>query len=293
MRLGIIFKDLLFVAFLFLFTSCQEENIHNADISRAKAFFEDNAKNLSLPLFGNTNEDLREMASSVAPFWEDAIYSNQEGFILVEAPLSGACRIVASIVNIHDGLSHVEIATVKSYLVVGFNDNEPQPQIYVETFIQQGKQCNMTARSDRTGILGFVIISDLDGAIRANQSIRNGQVSTTGKVADLAKADRIKGDFIGYRAGYATVTKDHIGCPDYSLINCPFCHEQVMVNVSDPEAKCPTCGAYIFGGEYFCPECGRPVGQCTCMDDNVCGPCGRNKLNCNGCSDTSIYCECE
>lgn len=280
------------MAFLFLFSSCQEDNILNADISRAKACFEQNAENLSLPIFGKANDKLKDMASAVHPVWKDAILSRDGESTLIETPLAGTCRIGAAIVKIYDHHTHIEQATTKSYLIIRI-EGKSLPAMSVETFIQEGKECTMTALSDRTNIIGFEVVSNLDGTILSNLGIHNGQVSFTDEKADFTKIDRMKGDFVGYRAGYVIVTKDHVGCPEYAWVFCDFCQTSSYINLSDMYPCCPTCGASYHNGNFYCANCGATYGSCTCATGQGCGPCGRNKLNCDGCSETSIYCECD
>lgn len=291
-KLKLLFAVVCFLGALFLTVSCQEKVSLDPSVSKAKVFFEQNAQNLSLPVFGKANEQLLEMASSVHPVWEEALLSYHGETTIIEVPLTGPCRIEAAIVKVHDNHTHIERAASKSYLVLRI-EGDSKPSMFVETFIQQGKACTMTAFSNRDNILGFEILSDLSGSIRTNQVIKEGVVSLADETTDLTRAAQLKHDFVGYRAGYAVTTKDHIGCPDYAWIYCPFCETLIFINFADLDPRCPNCGARFLNGVVYCSECGRPIDHCSCIDNEACNVCGRNKANCNGCSDTSYYCECD
>lgn len=291
-KLKLLFAVVCFFGALFLTVSCQEKVSLDPSVSKAKVFFEQNAQNLSLPVFGKANEQLLEMASSVHPVWEEALLSYHGETTIIEVPLTGPCRIEAAIVKVHDNHTHIERAATKSYLVLRI-EGDCQPSMSVETFIQQGKVCTMTALSDRENILGFEILSDLNGRILTNQGFKDGGISFADETTDLTKASQLKHDFVGYRAGYAVMTKDHIGCPEYAYLYCPFCEALIFVNFADLDPRCPTCGASFLNGVAYCPECGQSIIHCSCKEDEICNVCGRNKANCNGCSDTSYYCECD
>lgn len=279
--------------------SCQSNNVDQSVINWAKKTFEGEAEHLSLPLLYGTKTKASSLSASVYPLWEKAIITNTGHSTIVEAPLSGTIKVIGSIVMIHDGQSSFLQGEAKSYLVVSSTDNKA-PEMYVETFFEKGKECKMTAFSDKTNVLGFQILSDLAGNILEEKGFGGGKdfmLTQSIHLHHLEQAMPI--DFLGIHWDYSALTKaagdDHEGCPEYMDILCRVCGEFYYGNINDRDLQCPNCGEYFlndYHGVLLCPYCLNSWEECTCDPAlQECAPCGRIKGNCNGCGDG--YCSCE
>ena len=280
---------------LLLLGACQPE-ADLASVNAAKAFFENQASTLSLPLIDvpqTKSTDLLEIAQSVYPAWEKAIISEVDGRTIVEVPLSGAVKVVGAIVTIDAGTYDIHRATAKSYLVFDFKD--ANPDMYVETFLQKGKKCTMTAGSDRERVVGVQILSDMDGHVFDKTGFENGKTHTLTGHTHKIDITRIKDvDYFGYRIAYAfTETKG--GCPGYQeYLICPACFAGFWGNPEDPELECPYCGhQYSDHGDALCAICGHPLSQCICGEGQECPPCGQPNTYCNSDCSSSPYCTCD
>ena len=280
---------------LLLLYACQPET-DLASVNAAKVFFENQASTLSLPLIDvpqTKSTDLKKFVQSVYPVWEKAITSEVDGRTIVEVPLSGAVKVVGAIVTIDAGTYDIHRATAKSYLVFDFKD--ANPDMYVETFLQKGKKCTMTAGSDRERVVGVLILSDMDGHVFDKTGFENGKTHTLTGHTHKIDITRIKDvDYFGYRIAYAfTETKG--GCPGYQeWILCPNCFTHFWGNPEDPNLQCPYCGQkFTENGDAYCHSCGHLLTECICANGDECAPCGQPDAYCNNDCQTSPYCTCD
>ncbi len=280
---------------LLLMAACQSQN-DITSVNAARSFFENNATVLSLPNiahFQTKSDGLNRYLQSVSPAWNDAIVTEKNGNTLVEVPLSGAVKVVGAIVTIDNGVYDICRATAKSYLVFDFC--EPTPVIYVETFLQKGNKCTMTADSERKRITGFQIISNLDGRILEKTGFKNGNTRSVSDQHYLIDITHIKQvDYFGYRMAYA-MAETKSGCPGYEeWLLCPNCVTHFWGNTDDPDLQCPHCGHFMYDtGDVYCHKCGHYLYECTCPNSEVCGPCNQLKLQCNEDCSSSPYCTCD
>ena len=283
---------------LLLLYACQPET-DLASVNAAKVFFENQASTLSLPLIDvpqTKSTDLLEMAQSVYPVWEKAITSEVDGRTIVEVPLSGAVKVVGAIVTIKEGHYNINRATCNSYLVLEYVEKDPI--LYIETFLQKGNRCTMTAASNRDKEEGFRILSDLDGHVFESTGFQNGLVRSVSNRHHIIDITRIKNvDYFGFRFAYAiTDTATKGGCPGYEEnILCPNCLNSFWGNPGDPGLVCPFC-SYEFStnGDQICPTCEKPLDQCVCQNPaGTCPPCGQLLDDCDSNCSSSPDCPCD
>lgn len=292
-------RTLAFTIVFLLFYACQPDS-DSLSINDAKSFFEKTAETLSLPMIGlpeTKSEDLSSFLQSVYPVWNDATVSEINGHTLIEVPLSGTTKVVGAIVTIREGQYNISRAACKSFLVLEYTGQEPR--LYVETFLQKGKRCTMSAVSNRDKEEGFQILSDLDGRVFEKTGFQNGVIRTVSDKHYVIDVTRIKDvDYFGYRIAYATTeasTKG--GCPgqeEYLL--CPSCFAGFWGNPEDPDLECPYCShKYSDNGDTICNLCGYPVSECICGSGSggECAPCGQPDTYCNSDCSSSPYCTCD
>ena len=291
-------RTLAFAIVFFLFSACQPDS-DGLSINDAKSLFEKTAETLSLPMIGlpeTKSDDLSSALQSVYPVWNNATVSEINGHTLIEVPLSGATKVVGAIVTIKEGQYNISRAACKSYLVLEYTGQEPR--LYVETFLQKGKRCTMSAASNRDKEEGFQILSDLDGRVLEKTGFQNGVIRTVSDKHFVIDITRIKDvDYFGYRIAYATTeasTKG--GCPGQEeYILCPFCFAGFWGNIEDSDLECPYCGYEFYSnGDAICPSCGKPLDQCACQNPiGTCASCGQLVYDCDSNCSSSPYCPCE
>ena len=281
---------------LSVITSCQSQT-DITSVTFARNYFESNAKSLSLPFIGappTKSESFEQYMQSISPVWKDAIVTEKDGNTLVEVPLSGSVKIVGSIMTIERGKPEESLAATKSYLVVDYSA-EPEPQMYVETFLQRGKKCTMLAHSNRSKVIGFQILSDLNGKVFSQMGFQNNRLFAISDEAHFIDINRIKEvNYLGFGIIYKVLSTKG-ACPLIGYFLCPACLLEYYAEVDDYEdLECPYCGAsFIYHGVDYCPDCGELWENCIC-DDNSCAVCGLNKGNCDNCqTGSSPVCLCE
>lgn len=280
---------------LLLLGACQPET-DLASVNAAKAFFENQASTLSLPLIDvpqTKSTDLQKFVQSVYPVWEKAITSEVDGRTIVEVPLSGTVKVVGAIVTIDDGRYDIHSATAKSFLVFDYRGSIPN--LYVETFLQKGNKCTITLGSDPSKYDFFMLLSDLDGSVFEKTGYKNGFARSITDKHYHIDITRIKDvDYFGYRLFYAA-SETKGGCPGYQeYLICPACFAGFWGNPEDPELECPYCGhQYSDHGDALCAICGHPLSQCICGEGQECPPCGQPNSYCNSDCSSSPYCTCE
>lgn len=291
-------------AVLLIMSSCQKSDEATSKfIEESKQYYEANATVISLPMQGTTQTKAFDSSlGDVYPEWEKAIESGCGCAKMVEVPLSGTIRVVGTITKITDGKIKRYRSTTMSYLVLDYGGLDT-PKMYVETFIEKGKSCTMTARSSKGEATGFVIISDMSGAITEVKGYHEGlAVGINRTTPDVKKVAERGHDFFGFGMAYEAVRKTRSGyCPHGIRYFCPFCG-RVYYETFGVDPICPECSEryYSFFGTEYCPTCGKPWYQCACENPaGSCPPCGRNSNNCSaGCqyepgSGHNGICTCE
>ena len=285
-------------ASLVLFTACQSE-IRRGEVEDARKYFENTAASLSLPLYNvpaTKAQDIAKYTQSVTPLWEEAVVTETGGRKIIEIPLAGPVKLVGVILTRQRGIEERTLAATKSYLVMDYAGGEPE--MYVETFLQRGKECTMLLSTTRSEITGIQIKSDLNGTIFE-------QIGYDAKGAheiEVCEEHHHHGemhdtegfDSIGYSILY-NVLSTKVGCP---LIGSFFCYACGGIYYTEAEdyrgVACPYCGAsYIYNSKEYCAQCGLREKDCECEKES-CGPCGQPKLYCDkGCSAQGAPCSCE
>lgn len=288
---------ILALSFVAALSSCSdfESNPNKQIISDAKDYFENSTAGFVLPTFKATDTKGISLTNDFIPEWNSAIVTETADGRTVEIPIGGPKKLGAAFITKYNCKTVYSTATTKSYLVIEYSNNGT-PAIYIETFIQKGKQCNMTKYSGIPNARGFIILSDLNGNITEQRALLCGQEKsiTNHNIKDTATVQA----FVGYRlVQLKTVfTKAVSGCPEYTTIICPQCHCEFYDDAKKLYLSCPSCG-FVFNDNIIqvCPKCGNLEDYCTCVShaDEECAPCGRHRDNCdNGC-ECNHNCLCE
>lgn len=283
-------------ASLVLFTACQSE-IRRGEVEDARKYFENTAASLSLPLYNvpaTKAQDIAKYTQSVTPLWEEAVVTEIGGRKIIEIPLAGPVKLVGVILTRQRGIEERTLAATKSYLVMDYAGGEPE--MYVETFLQRGKECTMLLSTTRSEITGIQIKSDLNGTIFE-------QIGYDAKGAheiEVCEEHHHHGemhdtegfDSIGYSLMY-NVLSTKVGCPLNGFFFCIWCGENYYAEwMSYDDVKCPNCGtSYIYNFRDYCPQCGLREKDCECVRES-CAPCGHPKWSCGDECSKSPSCPC-
>ena len=282
-------------ASLVLFTACQSE-IRRGEVEDARKYFENTAVSLSLPLYNvpaTKAQDIAKYTQSVTPLWEEAVVTEIGGRKIIEIPLAGPVKLVGVILTRQRGIEERTLAATKSYLVMDYAGGEPE--MYVETFLQRGKECTMLLSTTRSEITGIQIKSDLNGTIFE-------QIGYDAKGAheiEVCEEHHHHGemhdtegfDSIGYSILY-NVLSTKVGCPIYGEFCCPVCGQSYSAEgMTFADIYCPYCGTWYDRVRDYCAICGQSYEKCTC-GSQPCNPCGHPKWSCGDECSKSPSCPC-
>ena len=287
---------ILALSFVVALSSCSdfESNPNKQIISDAKDYFENSTAGFVLPTFKATDTKGISLTNDFIPEWNSAIVTETADGRTVEIPIGGPKKLGAAFITKYNCKTVYSTATTKSYLVIEYSNNGT-PALYIETFIQKGKQCNMTKYSGIPNARGFIILSDLNGNITEQRALLCEQEKsiTNHNIKDTATVQA----FIGYRLVQLQIckTKSQTGCPNYEMVLCPQCSYTYYGNINDIDLKCPECGfKYWTQVFWFCPSCGKPENECMCQNPaGSCAPCGRHCFNCDSGCECNHNCLCE
>lgn len=284
----------LFLIAMMLFACRQVDENH--EISDAKIFFEQSAKTLSLPII-ESPDTKTGMFNSMYPLWNEALSSRVDGRTIVEVPLSGPYKITPIIYDIIATKKRYITASSKSYLVVDYIDHE-KPKMYVETFIQPGNKCTITASSCSSDSLSFLIISELSGKVTEKTAFYNNRKysshTDSGECLCSSKLKLNQYNVIGFKIAYKALAETKT-CPNEDVIICSFCGMTYYGNIVNFDLNCPYCGQRYWDSHFIiCPICGQPWDDCQCPDSQEsCDVCGRHVLHCTPTCSSAAYCICE
>ena len=275
------------VALLSLF-SCGQEKFNNSSsyAETARAYFESNATALCYP--NTSSSDAIGMDNTIFPVWSKAsVTKDDDGCILVEAPLSGSQKLMACVYEAFEGGLSRHPALASPTLVFVFHD-ETVEGMYVQTIINQ---CRFREGDGAIRVddgIRVIIESDLDGTILHNH-IFPGNTTATAYGYKLAVSLLTKG---GNGDGPEGAWDDEAtyDWPPRPGDRCPICWEPEGYCVCSDISICPWCGHptdfcvcdpadfnYPGSGSTLCSHCRHPRSQCTCW---YCPICKENERHC-------------
>lgn len=241
------------VALLSLF-SCGQEKFNNSSsyAEKARAYFESNATALCYP--NTSSSDAIGMDNTIFPVWSKAsVTKDDDGCILVEAPLGGSPKLMGSIFE-YVGTERINHpALVFPYLAVEFHDDVVK-SMYVKTEIDQCYFSDYGRESSVKDGITILLESDLFGKVLDSRIIAESKTTRIGYNLVLQLSTKGSTGEWGFEGAW------------YGL--CPMCGQEVGA-----WHTCPP----------LCPWCGRMKDYCTC-NVIICEYCGEDR---NG-----KYCSC-
>lgn len=248
------------VALLSLF-SCGQEKFNNSSsyAETARAYFESNATSLCYP--NTSSSDAIGMDNTIFPVWSKAsVTKDDDGCILVEAPLGGSQKLVGCVYEAVDGQILRHPALASSALVFVFH-NEIVAEMFIQTTIDQCRFGSFEGAIRVNNGIRVVLESDLDGTLLHNHIIPGNSTATA----------------FGYKIGVSQLTKGggEDGPEGEWLQTCWVCGTQYYIYEGH---SCNDVGAkeddyWPYRSNDLCPSCGEEMENCVCSDISICPIC--------------------
>ena len=286
------------------FHSCSHEwldsgkNNLNQAVDEARAYFEENATDLSMPqllISPETKTDDIFLGGNLVPAWDKFISAENDRFTTLEIPLSRDFAMRAAIFYPQDGKHRFvsENVRVQSDLVIRKSKKSGNFNYFVATII--GSSAPSAERNNnpwtylgsRKCFNGYVIISNVEGEILETFYYRNGNRFFV-KLKSHEKRGSVDTNIFGFIVGQSMpLTKGGSYETGESIELCPFCYKVLVDYMCD----CPNWLENVtVTGEYvYCDKCGMLKGHCVC-GNNPCPLCGKEPCECSGQEYNCEYC---
>lgn len=165
---NIVFVPLSAALFAFILVSCLKDigvNAEQYSLSQAKEYFEANATDLSVPIFGTTTKSCILNSNNIIPQWEMAKLENTDSSVIYEIPLIFSNRLIGTLLNVQDSVKSARIATFAISLIIEKLNNEDIPATFISSILISNKKVKPEYIGNRDKYNGFAIKSQLDGNI--------------------------------------------------------------------------------------------------------------------------------
>ena len=297
---------------LLVFHSCSHDDFDRGkdksshSVGEARAYFENNATNLTMPLLlmpaSTKNEDIFAEGNLV-PVWKDCAVAETDRFSIFEVPIARDFAMEAAMFHHGNGIHSFVTENVKvcSSLVIRKNRTTGTADFFVVTTIgfltAQGNRDDNPWKymGDRANFNGYMIISNVEGEVLEAFYYRGGNryfISLTNHVHGGSAGI----DLFGFTVRRtAPITKGGGWYdPGESQELCPHCKRPLIDYICD----CPGwLDNTVVTGEYiYCDGCGMLKGKCIC-GDNSCPVCGKEPCECSESSSCPLcgsrYCNGE
>ena len=297
---------------LLVFHSCSHDDFDRGkdksshSVGEARAYFENNATNLTMPLLlmpaSTKNEDIFAEGNLV-PVWKDCAVAETDRFSIFEVPIARDFAMEAAMFHHGNGIHSFVTENVKvcSSLVIRKNRTTGTADFFVVTTIgfltAQGNRDDNPWKymGDRANFNGYMIVSDVEGEVLEAFYYRGGNryfISLTNHVHGGSAGT----DLFGFTVRRTAPTTKGGGWydPGESQELCPHCKRPLIDYICD----CPGwLDNTVVTGEYiYCDGCGMLKGKCICRD-NSCPVCGKEPCECSESSSCHLcgsrYCNGE
>ena len=270
----------------------------NPAVEEARAYFEENATDLSMPQLlipPETKTDDIFSGGNLVPAWDKFISAENDRFTTLEIPLSRDFAMRAAIFYPQDGKHRFvsENVRVQSNLVIRKSKKSGNFNYFVATIIgssappAERNNNPWTYLGSRKGFNGYVIISNVEGDILETFYYRNGNRFFV-KLKSHEKRGSVDTNIFGFIVGQSMpLTKGGSYETGESIELCPFCYKVLVDYMCD----CPNWLENVtVTGEYvYCDKCGMLKGHCVC-GNNPCPLCGKEPCECSGQEYNCEYC---